>query len=150
MQTLPHHEVTSAYDLVPRPERGERMEESMSRGRGGRPGASSNPESRQADKAQLADAPVSLRRIGRLFAAHRARLVLVVALIVASSLIALAQPFLIKRVIDVAIPQQDVSLLLTCVLLMVGIAVATSAIGVVQTWQSTTVGQRVMHRLRSD
>ncbi len=122
----------------------------MSRGRGGRPGASSNPESRQADKAQLADAPVSLRRIGRLFAAHRARLVLVVALIVASSLIALAQPFLIKRVIDVAIPQQDVSLLLTCVLLMVGIAVATSAIGVVQTWQSTTVGQRVMHRLRSD
>jgi ATP-binding cassette subfamily B protein len=126
------------------------MEESMSRGRGGRPGASNNPESRAADKAQLADAPVSLRRIGRLFAAHRARLAFVVVLIVASSLIALAQPFLIKRVIDVAIPQQDVSLLLTCVLLMVGIAVATSAIGVVQTWQSTTVGQRVMHRLRSD
>ena len=121
----------------------------MSRGRGGRPG-SVNPESRAADKAQLADAPVSLRRIGRLFAAHRARLAFVVVLIVASSLIALAQPFLIKRVIDVAIPQQDVSLLLTCVLLMVGIAVATSAIGVVQTWQSTTVGQRVMHRLRSD
>ncbi len=121
----------------------------MSRGRGGRP-PSRNPESRAADKAQLADAPVSLRRIGRLFAAHRARLAFVVVLIVASSLIALAQPFLIKRVIDVAIPQQDVSLLLTCVLLMVGIAVATSAIGVVQTWQSTTVGQRVMHRLRSD
>ena len=125
------------------------MAEPMSRGRGGRPG-STTPESREADKAQLADAPVSLRRIGRLFAAHRARLAVVVALIVASSLIALAQPFLIKRVIDVAIPQQDVSLLLTCVLLMVGIAVATSAIGVVQTWQSTTVGQRVMHRLRSD
>jgi len=122
----------------------------MSRGRGGRPGSSNNPESRAADKAQLADAPVSLRRIGRLFAAHRARLAFVVVLIVASSLIALAQPFLIKRVIDVAIPQQNVSLLLTCVLLMVGIAVATSAIGVVQTWQSTTVGQRVMHRLRSD
>ncbi|GAA4720757.1 ABC transporter ATP-binding protein [Nocardioides conyzicola] len=125
------------------------MAEPMSRGRGGRPGSIS-PESRQADKAQLADAPVSLRRIGRLFSAHRARLAFVVVLIVASSLIALAQPFLIKRVIDVAIPQQDVSLLLTCVLLMVGIAVATSAIGVVQTWQSTTVGQRVMHRLRSD
>ncbi|GAA4759167.1 ABC transporter ATP-binding protein [Nocardioides endophyticus] len=125
------------------------MEESMSRGRGGRP-QNRHPESRAADKAQLADAPVSLRRIGRLFAAHRARLAFVVVLIVASSLIALAQPFLIKRVIDVAIPQQDVSLLLTCVLLMVGIAVATSAIGVVQTWQSTTVGQRVMHRLRSD
>src|SRR3954452_21378276 len=125
------------------------MVDAISRGRGGRP-LSSNPESRAADKAQLADRPVSVRRIGRLFTPHRARLLLVVLLIVASSLIALAQPFLIKRVIDVAIPQQDVPLLLTCVLLMVGIAVATSAIGVVQTWQSTTVGQRVMHRLRSD
>ena len=122
----------------------------MSRGRGGRPPSNRNPESRAADQRQLADAPVSLRRIGRLFEPHRARLVLVVVLIVTSSLIALAQPFLIKRVIDVAIPQQDVTLLVTCVLLMVGIAVATSAIGVVQTWQSTTVGQRVMHRLRSD
>jgi ATP-binding cassette subfamily B protein len=125
------------------------MEESMSRGRGGRP-PSRNPESRRADQAQLADAPVSLRRIGRLFAPHRARLAFVVVLIVASSLIGLAQPFLIKRVIDDAIPHQDVTLLVTLVLLMVGIAVASSAIGVVQTWQSTTVGQRVMHRLRSD
>jgi len=125
------------------------MDDTISRGRGGR-SPSRNPESRQADKAQLADAPVSLRRIGRLFAPHRARLAFVVVLIVASSLIGLAQPFLIKRVIDDAIPQQDVALLLTCVLLMVGIAVASSAIGVVQTWQSTTVGQRVMHRLRSD
>ncbi|GAA1770160.1 ABC transporter ATP-binding protein [Nocardioides hankookensis] len=109
-----------------------------------------NAEKRAADKAQLAEAPVSLRRIGRLFAPHRARLLLVVALIVASSTIALAQPFLVKHVIDVAIPQQDVGLLLTCVALMVGIAVATSALGVVQSWQSTMIGQRVMHRLRSD
>ncbi len=109
-----------------------------------------NPESRAADQAQLADSPVSLRRIGRLFAPHRARLLLVVALIVASSVVALAQPFLVKHVIDVAIPQQDVGLLVTCVALMVGIAIATSAIGVVQSWQSTMVGQRVMHRLRSD
>ena len=33
---------------------------------------------------------------------------------------------------------------------MLGVAVATAAIGVVQTWLSTAVGQRVMHRLRSD
>ena len=109
-----------------------------------------DPESKAADRAQLTDAPVSLRRIGRLFAPHRARLLLVVALIVVSSVVALAQPFLVKHVIDVAIPEQDVSLLVTCVALMVGIAVTTSAIGVVQSWQSTMVGQRVMHRLRSD
>ena len=33
---------------------------------------------------------------------------------------------------------------------MLGVAVATAVIGVVQTWLSTSVGQRVMHRLRSD
>ncbi len=121
------------------------MDDPMNRGRGGR-----HPESRTADRRQLADVPVSLGRIARLFAPHRARLALVVALIVASSSIGLAQPFLVKRVIDVAIPEQDVSLLVTSVLAMVGIATASAAIGVLQTWQSTTVGQRVMHRLRSD
>ncbi len=113
-------------------------------------GPGRNPDSQRADQRQLRDAPVSLRRIGRLFAPHRARLGFVVALIVASSLIGLAQPFLVKRVIDEAIPQQDVSLLVGLVLAMVGIAFVSSAIGVIQTWQSTTVGQRVMHRLRSD
>ena len=33
---------------------------------------------------------------------------------------------------------------------MLAVAVATAVIGVVQTWLSTAVGQRVMHRLRSD
>ena len=33
---------------------------------------------------------------------------------------------------------------------MVAVAAITSVLGVVQTWISTTVGQRVMHRLRTD
>ena len=107
-------------------------------------------EARRADQAQLADAPVSLRRIGRLFAPYRARLAVVVGLIVVSSAVGLAQPFLVKSVIDDALPRQDVDLLLLLVLGMVGIALASAVIGVIQTWQATTVGQRVMHRLRSD
>src|SRR3954452_17650426 len=117
--------------------------------RGERPGRR-NPESRLADRRQLADTPVSLRRIGALFAPQRARLGLVVGLIVASSLIGLALPFLVRGIIDEALPAQDVALLVGSVVAMVGIALASSAIGVVQTWQSTTVGQRVMHRLRSE
>jgi ATP-binding cassette subfamily B protein len=113
-------------------------------------GSRRTPDSQKADRAQLADAPVSLRRIGRLFAAYRARLALVVALIVVSSVVGLAQPFLVKGIIDTALPEQDVRLLVLSVLAMVGIAIASAAIGVVQTWQSTTVGQRVMHRMRSD
>jgi len=77
-------------------------------------------------------------------------LVAVVALIVLSSAVGLAQPFLVRRIIDDALPRQDVGLLLLCVGVMLGVAVATAVIGVVQTWLSTSVGQQVMHRLRSD
>ena len=103
-----------------------------------------------ADLRQLSDSPVSLRRIARLFAPHRPALGVVVALIVVSSAVSLAQPFLVRHVIDVALPRQDVRLLVLCVAAMLGVAVVTAVIGVVQTWLSTAVGQRVMHRLRSD
>lgn len=103
-----------------------------------------------ADRRQLVDHPVSLARIARLFAPHRGTLTIVIALIVVSSVVGLAQPFLVRHVIDEALPQQDVRLLILLVLGMLGVAIATAAIGVVQTWLSTSVGQRVMHRLRSD
>lgn len=134
--------ITRTHSSAP-PQRGDQP--------GSRPrGPGRDPDARRADRTQLDDAPVSLRRITRLFAAYRARLIFVVVLIVASSVVGLAQPFLVKRIIDDALPDQDVGLLLLCVLAMVAIALATAVIGVVQTWQSTTVGQRVMHRLRSD
>ena len=103
-----------------------------------------------ADLRQLSDSPVSLRRIAGLFHPHRATLVVVVGLIVLSSAVGLAQPFLVRHVIDDALPRQDVGLLVVLVAAMLGVAVATAVIGVVQTWLSTAVGQKVMHRLRSD
>ena len=84
------------------------------------------------DKAQLAASPVSLRRVAALFAGQRGRLAIVVALIVATSLISLAQPFLVREVVDVAIPRQDVRLLVAAVLAMIGVAVATSLFGVLR------------------
>ena len=102
-----------------------------------------------ADRAQLAASPVSWRRVGSLFAPFRARVVLVVALIVASSAVSLASPFLLKLVIDDALPQQDVRLLLLAVGGMLAITVATAVLGLGQTFISTRVGQEVMHRLRT-
>ncbi|MEO3774598.1 ABC transporter ATP-binding protein [Micromonospora sp. B9E7] len=93
---------------------------------------------------------VSLRRIGRLFTPHRPALAAVIAIIVASSIVAMATPFLLRAVIDRALPQGDVTLLVWLVLGMVAVAAVTSALGVVQTWISTQVGQHVMHRLRTD
>ncbi|WUM17933.1 ABC transporter ATP-binding protein/permease [Micromonospora sp. NBC_00330] len=93
---------------------------------------------------------MSLRRIGRLFTPHRPALAAVTAIIVVSSIVAMATPFLLRAVIDRALPQGDVTLLVWLVLGMVAVAAVTSALGVVQTWISTQVGQRVMHRLRTD
>nr|WP_229402004.1 ABC transporter ATP-binding protein [Micromonospora okii] len=101
-----------------------------------------------AEKAQARQ--VSLRRVGRLFAAHRWQLAIVTAIIVASSIVAMASPFLLRAVIDRALPERDLPLLTGLVAGMVAVAVVTAALGVVQTWLSTRVGQQVMHRLRTD
>ena len=102
-----------------------------------------------ADRVQLDEKPVSLRRVAALFSTYRLRIALVMALIVASSIITLANPFLVREVIDRAIPERDVTLLVWSVVAMIGIAVISSVLGVLQTWISTSVGQRVMHDLRT-
>ncbi|MEU4238253.1 ABC transporter ATP-binding protein [Actinoplanes sp. NPDC026619] len=102
----------------------------------------------EAEKKQARE--VSLRRIGALFTEHRWPLTTVVLIIVVSSILAMASPFLLRAVIDDALPQADVRLLVWLVIGMVAVAAVTSALGVVQTWISTAVGQKVMHRLRVD
>ncbi|OMH27727.1 multidrug ABC transporter ATP-binding protein [Tersicoccus phoenicis] len=103
-----------------------------------------------ADAATLAEAPVSFRRVAGLFRPHAATLTIVAVIIAISSIVGLAQPFLVREVIDVALPRQDVTVLLWCVGGMLAVAVVTALLGVVQTWLSTAVGERVMHRLRTE
>ena len=100
-----------------------------------------------AEKAQAHE--VSLSRIGRLFAPYVWQLAIVTAIIVASSIVAVASPFLLRAVIDTALPTRNVRLLAWLVAGMVGVAAVTSAFGVIQTWISTKVGQQVMHGLRT-
>ncbi|MCW0215471.1 MAG: ABC transporter transmembrane domain-containing protein, partial [Pseudonocardia sp.] len=88
--------------------------------------------------------------MGRLFTPYRWPLLAVVAIIVASSLVATASPFLLRSVIDTALPEQNLTLLLWLVAGMIAVAVVTAAFGVIQTWISTKIGQQVMHRLRTD
>ncbi|MGW2215350.1 ABC transporter ATP-binding protein [Nonomuraea sp. NPDC001684] len=97
----------------------------------------------------MADEPrAPLRRIIGLFTPYRGRLILVGAFILLSSLVGLASPFLLREVLDVAIPSRDALLLTLLALGMIAVAVTTSVFDVLQTLISTTVGQRVMHDLR--
>ncbi|MCF3174187.1 ABC transporter ATP-binding protein [Streptomyces sioyaensis] len=95
------------------------------------------------------DIPVPLRRILALFRPYRGRLTLVGLLVGASSLVSVASPFLLREVLDVAIPGRRTGLLSLLALGMIATAVTTSVFGVLQTLLSTTVGQRVMHDLRT-
>src|SRR4030081_523868 len=90
-----------------------------------------------------------VRRIARLFRPYRARLSAVLALILLSAGLGMVSPFLLRQVLDTAIPTRDTTLLTWLVLGMIGISIATGALGVAQTWISNVVGQRVMHDLRS-
>jgi ATP-binding cassette subfamily B protein len=117
---------------------------SRGRGRGRRSRGSGEPPPALMDPERERDG----RRIMRLFAPYRGRLGVVLGLILVSSGLSMISPFLLVAVLDNAIPTRNVTLLTELVLGMIAIAIATSALSVVQTYVSTEVGQRVMHDLR--
>ena len=88
-------------------------------------------------------------RVLRLFARYRVRLLAVIGLIIFSSGLNMISPFLLRSVLDNALPRRNGSLLTELVVGMVAIAIATAAIGVWQTYISNVIGQRVMHDLRA-
>ncbi|MEV0122330.1 ABC transporter ATP-binding protein [Streptomyces sp. NPDC050703] len=100
-------------------------------------------------KAPGQEPPRQMRRILRLFRPYRGRLALVGLLVCAASLVSVATPFLLKEILDTAIPQGRTGLLSLLALGMIISAVVTSVFGVLQTLISTSVGQRVMHDLRT-
>ena len=61
----------------------------------------------------------------------------------------MVSPFLLREVLDVAIPERDTDAADLARGGMIAIAVVTGALGVGQTWLSNVVGQRVMHDLRT-
>jgi ATP-binding cassette subfamily B protein len=93
--------------------------------------------------------PRELRRIARLFRPYRGRLTAVLGLIVVSAALGMTSPFLLREVLDDAIPNGDTRLLTWLVLGMIAVSVLTGVLSVAQTWLSNVVGQRVMHDLRT-
>jgi len=107
---------------------------------------SDDPPQRPSDPAVR---KANLRRIFPLFRPYKARLGAVSALIVFSAALGVIPSFLLREVLDVAIPDKDTGLLTWLVAGMIAIAIATGVIGVWQTLLSNQVGQSVMHDLRT-
>jgi len=104
------------------------------------------PPERPADPAVRR---ANLRRIFGLFRPYKVRLSVVLGLIVVSAVLGVIPAFLLKEILNTAIPQKDTRLLSFLALGMIAIAIATGVLGVMQTLYSNQVGQRVMHDLRA-
>jgi ATP-binding cassette subfamily B protein len=104
------------------------------------------PVERPADKAVRR---ANFRRVLGLFRDYKLLLSIVCGLIVFSSALGVVPPFLVRAVFDTAIPDGRNGLLTVLVAGMIAISLVTGALGVIQSYLSTQVGQRVMHDMRT-
>jgi ATP-binding cassette subfamily B protein len=90
----------------------------------------------------------TIRRILAFFRPYRPQIAVVLVAIIATSLIGLANPYLLKLLIDEAIPERDWFKLNLFVGLMIVLPILTGLIGVGQAYLNNVIGQNVMQDLR--
>ncbi|SCY28800.1 ATP-binding cassette, subfamily B [Microbacterium sp. LKL04] len=93
------------------------------------------------------------RRVVALFRPYRRRLVVTAALVILGAAVGVIPPLLVQRIFDDALFPVDGSppqlgLLGVLVLSMIGLFVLGAALGIAQTWLTSTVGNRVTGDLR--
>jgi ATP-binding cassette subfamily B protein len=96
--------------------------------------------------------PDLLPRIATLFAPHRTALTVTIALVLVSAGISVIPPLLTQQAFDRGLfppgGSPDVPVLVQIVTAMIVLWVAAAALGVLQTWLTATVGNKVMGALR--
>ncbi|HJC70396.1 MAG TPA: ABC transporter ATP-binding protein/permease [Candidatus Brachybacterium intestinipullorum] len=115
----------------------------MGGGRGGG-GGGRLPDDLRLGPGQRPD----VRRVLGLFRPYRLTLAGVLALIVLGAAAGVVSPFLIREIVDVALPDQRADVLAWSVGGLIAVTVLAGALGVVQSMLSARVGQSVMHDLR--
>jgi ATP-binding cassette subfamily B protein len=90
----------------------------------------------------------TLRRILTFFGPYRPQIAVVLVAILLTSFIGLINPYLLKLLIDEAIPQRDLGLLNLYVGLMIVLPIVSGLIGVGQSYLNNVIGQHVMQDLR--
>ena len=106
------------------------------------------PDEHDAAYDAMAARHVSVARVLGLFRPYAGRIALVFLLIALASAAGLAAPFLLREIIDVALPRSDMPLLAVLAASLIGLAAIGAAIGVLQALLTAKVGQAVMHDLR--
>jgi ATP-binding cassette subfamily B protein len=96
----------------------------------------------------LAANHVSAGRILALFKPYKRQILRVVILLLFGSAVGMASPFLLRAIIDDALPKADIQLLIYLAGGLVGIAALSAGLNTLQIVMSTKIGQAIMHDLR--
>ncbi|MCF7646794.1 ABC transporter ATP-binding protein/permease [Bacillus subtilis] len=96
----------------------------------------------------LAANHVSAGRILALFKPYKRQILRVVILLLFGSAVGMASPFLLRAIIDDALPNADIQLLIYLAGGLVGIAALSAGLNTLQIVMSTKIGQSIMHDLR--
>src|SRR5579884_4013491 len=92
----------------------------------------------------------TMRRVAGYFQRYRVEVLFVLIAILVIAILGLANPILLKLIIDDAILHRDLGKLTLYAALMLVIPLITGLIGVGQTYLNNLVGQRVMRDLRNN
>lgn len=101
----------------------------------------------------VADRKVSralVRRILGYAAKYRRIIVLYLITLVLVSLLSVAQPLLIPRLVDEGISQQDAQVVTVTALTMAALALLDAALGLVSRWYSSRIGEGLIYDLRTE
>ncbi len=91
---------------------------------------------------------ISLYRVYEFFKPYRWKLLGSIILIFIGAGAGLAMPFLLRNIIDDALPHANMQLMVTLVIAMVLVTIVSAVINMIQTIISTKIGQSVLHDLR--
>ncbi|GAB3614604.1 ABC transporter ATP-binding protein [Humibacter ginsengisoli] len=115
-------------------------------------GARGDIAAQKARNAQAPKIPHLMRRIGTLFAPHKVALSVTVALVLLGAALTVVPPLLTQRVFDDGLfPKSghpDFGVTTTLVVAIIVVYLASSGLGVWQTYLTATVGNKVMGALR--
>ncbi|BAP32365.1 uncharacterized protein CHSO_3328 [Chryseobacterium sp. StRB126] len=90
----------------------------------------------------------SFSRVTHLVKPYTTTLAIVLLLIIIGGIFGTISPFLIQKIVDDALPASDMDLLYKLVLGLAAISIFTTIVSVVQSYISTSIGQKIMHDLR--
>ncbi|WP_406314589.1 ABC transporter ATP-binding protein/permease [Streptosporangium sp. NBC_01639] len=116
---------------------------------GHRPQSASRP---WRDKAIVNEriAPGTLRRIAAYGRPYRAQLATYLLLVTVQAATVIANPLLIKKIIDDGIGHRQPNLVIGAALTLAGLAVLEATLGLAQRWHSAKLGEGLIHDLRTE